>query len=112
MPDVVLCDIGLPGMNGHEVARAIRADRTLRSVYLVALTGYALPGTSAKAKEAGFDGHLAKPPNLEVLDRLIAGVSAAAKGSVEATRVRAESVSEPASAWPAAMLPRSGPNGG
>jgi CheY-like chemotaxis protein len=82
-PDVVLCDIGLPGMNGHEVARALRADPALRSVFLVALSGYALPEDLAKAMEAGFDGHLAKPPNLEKLERLIDGASAGARLGVD-----------------------------
>ena len=86
-PDVVLCDIGLPGMSGHEVARALRADcgdGALRSVFLVALTGYALPEDSAKAKEAGFDGHLAKPPNLEQLERLLANVAGAGADAARA----------------------------
>src|SRR5262245_27783532 len=42
-PDVVLCDVGLPGMTGYEVARAFRDDAALRDVFLVALTGYASP---------------------------------------------------------------------
>ena len=64
-PDVVLCDIGLPGMNGYEVARAFRADEALRSTFLVALSGYAQAEDLAKARAAGFDQHLAKPANME-----------------------------------------------
>jgi CheY-like chemotaxis protein len=60
-PEVVLCDIGLPEMDGYELARAIRADDTLRCTTLVALTGYALPDDQRRAAEAGFDHHLAKP---------------------------------------------------
>lgn len=70
-PDVVLCDIGLPGMDGHAVARAMRADQELSRVMLVALTGYAGPEDVAKAREAGFDAHLAKPPNMEALERVL-----------------------------------------
>ncbi len=76
-PDVVLCDIGLPGMDGYAVARAMRADRELRGVSLVALTGYALPEDVAKAKGAGFDGHIAKPPDMEKLEQLLGSLSAA-----------------------------------
>lgn len=51
----MLCDIGLPGMDGYAVARARRADPDLDRVALVAPTGYAGPAEVAKAKEAGFD---------------------------------------------------------
>jgi signal transduction histidine kinase/HAMP domain-containing protein len=71
-PDVLVCDIGLPDMEGHEVARAIRGDPALNSVFLVALSGYALPDDVRKASEAGFDEHLAKPPNLARLKDLLA----------------------------------------
>ncbi len=71
LPDIVLCDIGLPGMNGYDVARAFRADDQLRDVSLVALTGYALAEDQKKAAEAGFDRHLAKPPDLDALERVI-----------------------------------------
>jgi two-component system CheB/CheR fusion protein len=66
-PEVVFCDIGLPGMDGFEVARAFRADDVLRSTRLVALSGYALPEDVQRAREAGFDQHVAKPPSLERL---------------------------------------------
>ncbi len=59
-PDVVLCDIGLPGMDGYEVARRLRARRG-GAIRLVAVSGYAQPEDLALASEAGFDGHLAKP---------------------------------------------------
>lgn len=63
-PDFVYCDIGLPEMNGFEVATAIRADPQLAGMMLIALTGYAAPEDVAKSKQAGFDEHLAKPPSL------------------------------------------------
>ncbi len=64
-PEFVLCDIGLPGMSGHAVARALRADAALKTAYLVALTGYALPDDIQRATESGFHRHLAKPPSFE-----------------------------------------------
>ena len=73
-PEIVLCDIGLPGMNGYEVARALRNDQTFASVYLVALTGYALPEDLAKAREAGFDLHVSKPPSPEELQEALAAL--------------------------------------
>jgi signal transduction histidine kinase/ActR/RegA family two-component response regulator len=75
-PDVVLCDIGLPGLDGYGVARAMRADPALRSVYLVALSGYAAPEDVERSIEAGFDLHMPKPPDLEALERVFAGVAA------------------------------------
>jgi len=71
-PEVVLCDIGLPGMDGYDVARALRADPALRAVYLVALTGYALPEDQSKARQAGFDRHLAKPASVGDLQEVLA----------------------------------------
>lgn len=66
-PDVILCDIGLPGIDGYQVARTLRADPLFRHVQLVALTGYAQPEDVERAKEAGFDVHLSKPPPIEKL---------------------------------------------
>jgi CheY-like chemotaxis protein len=77
-PEVVLCDIGLPGMDGYEVARAFAADERLRGTYLVALTGYALPEDVRRASEAGFRQHIAKPPSLEQLEQLLATAPSAA----------------------------------
>ncbi|HTP29602.1 MAG TPA: PAS domain S-box protein [Anaeromyxobacteraceae bacterium] len=71
-PDVVLCDIGLPGMNGYEVARRMRADHALRESTLVALTGYAAPEDIDRSRAAGFDVHLVKPPVPEKLEQALA----------------------------------------
>jgi two-component system CheB/CheR fusion protein len=71
-PEVVLCDIGLPGMDGYEVARAMRNERDLKASYIVALSGYALPEDRRRAAEAGFDRHVAKPPSASELHRVIA----------------------------------------
>jgi len=71
-PDVILCDIGLPGsMSGHDVARAIRADRARRDVFLVALTGYGRPEDRRQAEAAGFDEHLTKPAGLDAIQALL-----------------------------------------
>lgn len=70
--DVVLCDIGLPAMSGYDVARAIRAEPALRTLPLVALTGYATPDDVQRAHEAGFDLHLSKPPDTERLAHVVA----------------------------------------
>jgi PAS domain S-box-containing protein len=72
-PDVVLCDIGLPDVDGYEVARTLRADDALRSIRLIALTGYAQPEDCARAMEAGFDAHLAKPASIDELLALVGG---------------------------------------
>jgi two-component system, chemotaxis family, CheB/CheR fusion protein len=71
-PEVVLCDIGLPGMDGYEVARTLRTDQTLKGAYLVALSGYALPEDQQRAIASGFARHLAKPPSIETIEELLA----------------------------------------
>jgi len=73
-PDLVLCDIGLPGMSGYEVATAVRADETLRSTRLVALTGFDQPGDQKRTREAGFNRHVTKPVDLQTLRRLLEDV--------------------------------------
>jgi two-component system CheB/CheR fusion protein len=70
-PDVVFCDIGLPGMDGYQVARAFRNDAALRKVFLAALTGYASSEDQQRAAEAGFARHLAKPASLQMLEEVI-----------------------------------------
>jgi PAS domain S-box-containing protein len=75
-PDAVVCDLGLPDLDGFQVARAIRADAGLRSTFLVALSGYAGPADRRQALEAGFDAHLGKPAPLEQLAELLAACRA------------------------------------
>ena len=77
-PDVVLCDIGLPGMDGFQVARQVRADPAIGGVALIALSGYAQAEDLERSREAGFDLHLAKPPALDQLERAIDEVAEAA----------------------------------
>jgi len=61
LPDVALIDIGLPGLNGYEVAKAIRAGRGGDKIVLIALTGYGQIEDKQRALNAGFDDHLTKP---------------------------------------------------
>jgi CheY-like chemotaxis protein len=68
--DVVVIDIGLPGIDGYEVARRIRASRG-DEVYLIALTGYGRPDDFRRSREAGFDAHLVKPVGTEELARVV-----------------------------------------
>jgi CheY-like chemotaxis protein len=72
-PDIVLCDIGLPDIDGMEVARRLRASRALVGTRLIALTGYGQAEDVRQAIEAGFDAHVTKPINLDQLMALMAG---------------------------------------
>jgi signal transduction histidine kinase/ActR/RegA family two-component response regulator len=81
-PDVMLIDIGLPGMNGYDVARAVREEAALGGVVLVALTGYGTDEDRARSFAAGFDYHLVKPVNVEALRDLVGRVGAAPKSPV------------------------------
>jgi CheY-like chemotaxis protein len=73
-PDIIFLDIGLPGMSGYEVARALRDTPETRDCVLIALSGYGQPGDHVRSKEAGFDRHLVKPVDMsnlqEILDSL------------------------------------------
>jgi signal transduction histidine kinase len=70
-PDVVLLDIGLPGIDGYEVAVQLRRLPETRGACLIALTGYGQPADRARAREAGFDHHLTKPADPDELLRLV-----------------------------------------
>jgi CheY-like chemotaxis protein len=72
-PDLVLLDIGLPEMDGYEVAHRLRQRGDARNVILVALTGYGQREDRERALVAGFDDHLVKPVNFPDLQRVIAG---------------------------------------
>jgi two-component system, chemotaxis family, CheB/CheR fusion protein len=70
-PDVVVCDIGLPGMDGYAVAKAIRRDPATAGTRLIAVTGYGQDDDEARAMESGFDTHLVKPADPERLLSLL-----------------------------------------
>lgn len=67
VPDIALIDIGMPGMNGYEVAQKLRATPATCGIKLIAMTGYGLADDKSRAREAGFDMHLVKPVSMDVL---------------------------------------------
>jgi len=75
LPDVVLLDIGLPGMDGFEVAKKMREQVTFKDVVLIAMTGYGQVSDRQRSKEAGFDHHLVKPPDFKKLQQILEAVS-------------------------------------
>jgi CheY-like chemotaxis protein len=75
-PDVALVDVGLPGLDGHEVARQLRRGPAGERIVLVALTGYAAPEDRERSRKAGFDAHLTKPIGPEKLGELFSMLEA------------------------------------
>jgi CheY-like chemotaxis protein len=71
-PDVVILDIGLPGLNGYQVAAKIRAKTWGQSLLLIALTGWGQEDDRRRAREAGFDHHLTKPIDQTTLEKILA----------------------------------------
>ena len=76
LPDVCLLDIGLPEMDGHELAQRLRAEPATAKVVLIAVTGYGQEDDQRKALAAGFDHHLTKPVDIRKLASILAQVSA------------------------------------
>ena len=79
-PDIALVDIGLPGIDGYEIARRVRA-RDRRRPVLIALTGYGQPEDRRRATDAGFDDMLVKPVDPTALTNLIATLEIPGRGS-------------------------------
>ena len=79
-PDVVLLDIGMPGLDGYQVARRLRAlrheQRDEQPLRIIAVTGWGQDSDRAKSRAAGFDGHLVKPAQLADLERLLGDLTA------------------------------------
>lgn len=73
-PDVALLDIGLPGIDGHELARRIRREAGFEHLPLVAISGWGRDEDVRRAREAGFDYHLTKPMQPDELERLLASI--------------------------------------
>jgi two-component system, chemotaxis family, CheB/CheR fusion protein len=71
---VVLLDIGLPGMDGYEVAQRMRQEPVLQNVVLVAVTGFGQESDHQRSEEAGLDHHLVKPPDIGALQQLFAAI--------------------------------------
>jgi CheY-like chemotaxis protein len=78
-PNVALLDIGLPGMDGYELARRLQEDHALRGIVLIAMTGYAQDEHRRRAQQAGFTEHLVKPVPLDVLDKVVTKLPPAPK---------------------------------
>jgi PAS domain S-box-containing protein len=76
-PDVVLLDIGLPGMDGYEVARRLRSKNEVQGMRLVAVTGYGQQEDRDRTRDAGFDQHLVKPVEPDALNAVLGSVQAA-----------------------------------
>jgi len=70
-PDVVILDIGMPEMNGYDVARAARQEPWGKTAYLIALTGWGQVADKERATAAGFDRHLTKPVDADVLSAIL-----------------------------------------
>jgi CheY-like chemotaxis protein len=71
-PEVCLVDIGLPAMDGYELARRLRESQDLaRGARIIAVTGYGQDADRERSRQAGFDSHLVKPVNLDVLNRAV-----------------------------------------
>jgi two-component system CheB/CheR fusion protein len=73
-PEVVLLDIGMPAMDGYEVARRVRQVPGMEKVLLVALTGYGQEDDRRRSRDAGIDHHLVKPADMEALQAVVAGM--------------------------------------
>jgi CheY-like chemotaxis protein len=73
-PDIVFLDIGLPGMSGYDVVRALRKTSYAKTIPVVAITGYANASHRNEALRAGFTAHLAKPVDIQVLQTLVAAL--------------------------------------
>ena len=72
IPEVIICDISLAGtLDGYDAAEEIRRHEKLKSTFLIALSGYGRPEDKEKAKAAGFDEHLTKPTDFDLLIRLL-----------------------------------------
>ena len=74
-PNVVLLDIGLPGMDGYEVATRLRQQAIFKDVVLVAMTGYGQDSDRKRSHDSGFDHHLVKPPDFVKLNEILAAAS-------------------------------------
>ncbi len=82
-PRLVLMDLQLPGMDGLELTRRLKADPGTRDILIVALTAYAMKGDEEKAREAGCDGYLAKPIDTRTLPAQVAGYLRATPGEAD-----------------------------
>jgi two-component system cell cycle response regulator DivK len=73
-PDLVLMDVQLPGIDGHDALRLLRSDQTTSHVPVVAVTAFAMKGDDARALEEGFDGYIQKPISVRALVEQVRGL--------------------------------------
>jgi CheY-like chemotaxis protein len=81
LPDAVILDIGLPGMDGYEVAKRIRQDHRAKNVPLIALTGYGRDADRELSESAGFDAHIVKPVDMQKLQHVLTTIAMRRGGS-------------------------------
>lgn len=72
LPDVIVCDIGLPGLDGYEIARTLRQNQATAATFLLAVSGYASHADRERAYQSGFNAHLAKPAEASGILALLA----------------------------------------
>ena len=75
-PELILLDIGMPVVDGYEACRRLRADPRSAGAFIVAVTGWGQDQDKARAKQSGFDAHLTKPADLDVVEKMLANVPA------------------------------------
>jgi CheY-like chemotaxis protein len=80
LPDLILMDIALPGMDGLTLTRLLKADARTCHIRIVALTAFAMKGDDQKAIDAGCDGYITKPLNIRAFPGEVAGILALARG--------------------------------
>jgi CheY-like chemotaxis protein len=96
-PEVVLMDIGMPGMDGYEVARRIRQQPHLEDMPLIAITGWGQDEDRDRAQAAGFDHHLTKPVDITVLSALLISLEHRGNGRSTEPEAREDDGGSPAS---------------
>jgi CheY-like chemotaxis protein len=79
-PEVLLCDIGLPGIDGNSIARALREESSFKNTYLIAVSGYVQDSDQQRALKAGFNAYLTKPIDFNKLERLLRKVATGESG--------------------------------
>ena len=73
LPDLILMDLSLPGMDGLEAARILKADDRTCAIPIIAMTAHAMKGDEDKAKQAGCDGYITKPLDIKVFSEIVTG---------------------------------------
>src|SRR5262245_3241863 len=105
-PDVALVDVGLPALDGYEVARRIRAGKGGALVRLIAITGYGQAEDRTRALEAGFDAHLTKPVTPEALAERLGSALAGPRARWQPTAARGSPIGKTNRCPPTKRLPR------